>query len=137
MLSEKFAIAIHYRLVEPKWIETIEKVVDEVATKHIDLRKAYGKKIFELQPDIDWHKGKALLTLLKALKLDRDDVLPIYIGDDVTDEDAFRALQGRGIGIVVWSEPYETAASYSLKNPDEVRDFLLKIVSLCQGGKHA
>jgi len=134
---KKFAIAIHYRLVEPKWIETIEKVVDEVATKHIDLRKAYGKKIFELQPDIDWHKGKALLTLLKALKLDRDDVLPIYIGDDVTDEDAFRALQGRGIGIVVWSEPYETAASYSLKNPDEVRDFLLKIVSLCQGGKHA
>ena len=76
---KKFAIAIHYRLVEPKWIETIEKVVDEVATKHSELRKAYGKKIFELQPDIDWHKGKALLTLLKALKLDRGDVLPFYI----------------------------------------------------------
>lgn len=134
---KKFAIAVHYRLVEPKWVETIEKVVDEVAAKHSELRKAYGKKVFELQPDIDWHKGKALLALLKALKLDRNDVLPFYIGDDITDEDAFRALQSRGIGIVVWNEPDESAASYSLKSPDEVRDFLLKLFSSCQGGKHA
>jgi len=129
---KKFAIAIHYRLVNPEKIELIEEGVDKVTSFHPELRKAYGKKIFELQPDIDWHKGKALLTLLSTLKLDGNDVLPFYIGDDVTDEDAFRALKDRGIGIVVWDEPYETAASYCLKNPDEVREFLLKLILLCK-----
>ena len=128
---KKFAIAIHYRLVDPGTVETIEKIVDEVAARHPELRKAYGKKIFELRPDIDWHKGKALLDLLRTLRLHGEDVLPFYIGDDVTDEDAFRALKGRGIGIVVWDKPYETAAAYSLKNPLEVREFLLKLVPLC------
>jgi len=129
---KKFAIAIHYRLVDPERVEMVEKVVDQVAARYPQLRKTYGKMIFELQPDIDWHKGKALLSLLRTLKLDDENVLPFYIGDDVTDEDAFRALKGQGIGIVVRDEPYETAAAYSLKNPDEVRKFLLKLISLCK-----
>jgi len=131
---KRFAIAIHYRLAAPEKVEMVEEVVDKVASDHPALRKAYGKKIFELQPDIDWHKGKALFTLLSALNLDGDDVLSFYLGDDVTDEDAFRSLKDRGIGIVVWDEPYETAASYSLRNPDEVREFLLKLIPLCKGG---
>ncbi len=129
---KKFAIAIHYRLVDPGKVEGIEKVVDEVSAQNPELRKAYGKKIFELQPQIDWHKGKALFALLRTLKLDRDDVLPFYIGDDVTDEDAFRALKGRGIGIVVRDQAYETAAAFSLKDPDEVREFLLRLIPLCR-----
>ena len=52
--------------VAPGKVERVEEVVDEVAAGHPELRKAYGKKIFELQPDMDWHKGKALLTLLRA-----------------------------------------------------------------------
>jgi trehalose-phosphatase len=128
---KKFAVAIHYRLVDPVKVEGIERVVDEVAGGHPELRKAYGKKIFELQPQMDWHKGKALLSLLRALKLEEEEVLPFYLGDDVTDEDAFRALQGRGIGIVVRDQPYETAAAYSLRNPDEVREFLLRLIPLC------
>ena len=129
---KKFAIAIHYRRVDPDRLEGIEKAVDEVAARHPQLRKAYGKKIFELQPQMDWHKGKALLALLRTLSLDGGDVLPFYIGDDVTDEDAFRALKGRGIGIVVRDHPHETAASYSLKSPDEVREFLLQLVAFCR-----
>jgi trehalose-phosphatase len=129
---KKFAIAVHYRLVAPENVERVEAVVDEVTENRSELRKAYGKKIFELQPQVDWHKGKALFSLMKTLELDQDDVLPFYIGDDVTDEDAFRALRGRGIGIVVREEPYETAASYSLKDPEEVRAFLLRLVSLCR-----
>jgi len=118
--------------VDPAKVEWVEAIVDEVAAGHPELRKSYGKKIFEIQPQMDWHKGKALLSLLRTLKLDRQDVLPIYIGDDVTDEDAFRALKGRGIGIVVWDKPYETAAAYSLKNPDEVREFLLRLIPVCR-----
>jgi trehalose 6-phosphate phosphatase len=129
---KRFAIAIHYRLVASEKVDQVEEVVDKVAAAHPELRKAYGKKIFELQPDIDWHKGKALLTLLSELKMDSDDVLPFYIGDDVTDEDAFKALRGLGIGIVVRNTDYETAAVYSLKSPDEVLEFLLKMIPACR-----
>jgi alpha,alpha-trehalase len=129
---KKFAIAIHYRRARPENVEGVETIVDEIAEKHPELRKSYGKKIFELQPQIDWHKGKALFSLLGTLKLDEEDVLPFYIGDDVTDEDAFRALRGRGIGIVVQDKPYETAAVYSLKNPDEVCEFLLRLIHVCR-----
>lgn len=129
---KKFAIAVHYRLVDPGEVDGVERVVNEIAALNQDLRKAYGKKIFELQPQADWHKGKALLSLLRALGLDGDDVLPFYLGDDVTDEDAFRAIRGPGIGIVVRDRPYETAATHSLRNPDEVRRFLLLLISLCR-----
>ncbi len=127
---KKFAIAIHYRLVDPGKVEKIKQIVDEVALKYPGLRKACGKKVFELQPDIDWDKGKAILSLLHLLRLDGEEVLPFYIGDDVTDEDAFRALRGRGIGIVVQEKPYETSANYRLRDPDEVHEFLLRLITL-------
>jgi hypothetical protein len=53
--------------------------------------------VFELQPDLDWDKGAAVRWLLRTLSLDGPDVLPVYIGDDVTDEDAFPALAGEGL----------------------------------------
>ena len=57
---------------------------------------------------VDWDKGKALLHLLTALGLGEDSKLvPIYIGDDRTDEDAFKALRSRpmgGTGILVSSK---------------------------------
>jgi hypothetical protein len=62
---------------------------------------------------VDWNKGHALLHLLAAMGLDGlDDVLPIYIGDDRTDEDAFKALKGRargGCGILVSSKARRSA----------------------------
>jgi alpha,alpha-trehalase len=86
-----------------------------------------GKKVYELLPDIDWDKGKAVLWLLETLKLERGKVLPIYIGDDRTDEDAFSALEKRGVAILVSEQPQVTAASYWLHNPEEVEEFLQKI----------
>jgi trehalose 6-phosphate phosphatase len=54
----------------------------------------------------------------------------VYIGDDRTDEDAFKVLRkrGQGIGILVSKCPKETNASYSLQDPSEVMDFLLRLV---------
>jgi trehalose-phosphatase len=88
-----------------------------------------GKKVYELLPDIDWDKGKAVLWLLENLGLDCANGRPIYVGDDRTDEDAFRALGQRGVGILVSEQPRPTAASYSLKDPAEVGRFLRELVA--------
>jgi trehalose 6-phosphate phosphatase len=59
-----------------------------------------------------------------------NDVFPIYIGDDKTDEDAFKLLRGRGqgFGILVSKFPKDTSASYSLQDPPEVMNFLGRLV---------
>jgi trehalose-phosphatase len=121
---KKFSIAVHYRKVKEEEAERVEAVVDRVLEQFPRLRKSYGKKVYELQPKIDWHKGRALLWVLDALDLNKPEVLPLYIGDDTTDEDAFIAIRDRGIGIVVMEKPRATEARYSLKNPEEVGQFL-------------
>lgn len=120
---KKFAIAVHYRQVAEEHTQTVTDVVEQVVRSHPELRKTGGKKIYELRPNIDWDKGKAVGWLLEVLELDRTDVLPLYIGDDETDEDAFRALRERGIGIRVEDEPKPSQAHYTLRDTDQVRRF--------------
>ena len=110
----------------------MEDAVDRVKKEHSRLRKGSGKKVFELQPDIDWNKGKALLWLLEQLELDRPDVLPLYVGDDVTDEDAFKVLVDRGLGFAVQKGDKPTAARYLLRDPDEVEKFLQALIPVCK-----
>lgn len=119
-----FAIAVHYRQVAEADVERVETIVDRVRAEHPRLRKKGGKKIFELQPDVEWDKGRAVLYLMRTMGLEKDGVLPIYMGDDVTDEDAFRALKGGGMGIRCGSPEEETKADYLLENVDEVEQFL-------------
>ena len=130
---KKFSIAAHYREVPAEKADLVEKAVDEVLAKHPELRKGYGKKVYEMQPDIDWDKGKALLWLLDKLNLDNPDVLPFYIGDDITDEDAFEVLANRGIGIIVSEDNHPSKASFKLKNPSDVLVFLKKIITILKG----
>jgi trehalose-phosphatase len=124
-----FSIATHYRNVNETEVPRIEGAVSEIIERHRKLRSIDGKKVYELLPNIEWDKGKAVLWLLEKLDVERPNALPIYIGDDRTDEDAFRALEQRGIGILVREQPRSTAASYSLQNPTEVERFLRKLVA--------
>ena len=127
---KKFSIAAHFRKVREGNERVVEDIVDQLLARHPELRKLCGKKVYDLQPKVDWDKGKTVLWLLEKLGLDRPDVLPIYIGDDVTDEDAFKALTDRGVGIVVRNGPPGTAARYSLQNAGEVRHFLQLLTSI-------
>src|SRR5436305_4357938 len=122
-----FAVSIHFRLADETDVPRVERAVDAAVAAVPGLRKGHGKKLFEVRPDLDWDKGRALLWLLDALGLDRPDVLPFYLGDDFTDEDAFRALGDRGVSILIAEEPRETAAAYQLHDPEEVRRFLERV----------
>ena len=121
---KRFTVAVHYRKVAKSEIGKVEEAIDMVVGQHRELCKSFGKKVFELRPDVDWDKGKALLSLLETLYTDSAQVVPLFIGDDVTDEDAFQSIKDSGIGIRVGESGYRTAARYLLKDTADVMYFL-------------
>ncbi len=125
-------MAFHYCLVGEQEVDRVVAVVQMVLSHQSKLRKTEGKKVFELQPRLDWNKGKALLWLLDALPLQKGRVLPLYLGDDLTDENAFQSLTDIGIGIVVDDSSRLTSAQYALKNPEEVERFLQLLIDSFQ-----
>lgn len=126
---KRYAIALHYRNAREDDVPFVYKVVDKMLENYEGLKTGEGKMVVEIKPDIDWHKGKAVLWIYEALGLDKnDEVIPVYIGDDVTDEDAFKAIKDFGLGILVENRGQETEASYSLKNVFQVRAFFQKLI---------
>lgn len=125
---KKYSIAVHYRNVADADLAAVESVVEYALRRYPKLRDLPGKKVHDLQPRIDWDKGKALLHVLRTLGLDQPEVLPVYIGDDITDEDAFAALRRRGIGIIVRDEPRPTLARLALESPAEVHRWLAAVL---------
>src|SRR3989441_5784287 len=129
---KKSSVAAHFRLVAEEHRSRVKEIVDAILSEHPEeLKVTPGKMVFEIQPRLDWDKGKAVLYLLEALDLDRDDVVPVYLGDDITDEDAFRALVGRGIFVGSADDPETagrtTAADYVLNTIGEVEEFLNRL----------
>jgi trehalose-phosphatase len=134
---KKYAIAVHYRNVAPENVDAVKQKTDEALNQYPALKKGLGKKIIELKPNMDWHKGKAVLWLMQKLDLNKPNIVPIYIGDDITDEDAFAEIQDSGIGIIVGEHEDQTAASYKLESVEEVREFLDKLTNLIKHQKDA
>lgn len=130
---KRYAVAVHYRRNAAAG-PGVERAVRAVAGRHPGLAVSGGKKVFELRPALDWDKGAAVRWLLEELRL--GGAVPLYVGDDVTDEDAFRALADRGLGVAVLGEADRpTRASYSLAAPEEVRTFLALLVELAGSGR--
>jgi alpha,alpha-trehalase len=118
-----YAIAIHYRNAPSGTYREIRKHLSSFLLQHPDYKIGKGKKIYEIRPALDWHKGKAIEWILNELNL-TGEYLPIYLGDDITDEDAFRYLVDEGIGVLVGDHGQPTAASYHLRNVRQVKQFL-------------
>jgi trehalose 6-phosphate phosphatase len=124
-----YAIAIHYRNAPSGSLDRILKVVREVTADHADLKTGRGKKILEVKPSMDWHKGKAVRWIMDELGLTLSgEYIPVYFGDDITDEDAFRTLSDDGIGILVGGHDQPSAADYQLKDVEQVKQFLHYVV---------
>ena len=129
---KKFSIAAHYRLVADADYPRFRAVLDEILADTPQLKEKPGKKVFELQPNIDWDKGKAVWYLMRALKLDRPDVCPMFFGDDVTDEDAFAALQGRGVSVIcapLSDVGRTTAATFRVDDVPQVIELLRRLTA--------
>ncbi|CAL0329164.1 unnamed protein product [Lupinus luteus] len=129
--NNKFCAAVHYRNVDAKNWDLVGQCVHDVLKGYPRLCLTHGRKVLEVRPVINWDKGKAVTFILESLGLANcDDVLPIYIGDDRTDEDAFKVLRegNKGYGILVSSAPKQSNANYSLRDPSEVMEFLKSLV---------
>jgi alpha,alpha-trehalase len=117
-------VAIHFRRAAAADVDRVVREVEVVAQGEPDLRVTEGRKVRELRPAVPWDKGRAIGWIEEALGMDPAGVFPLHIGDDTTDEDAFRAVQDRGLGIVVRGREGRSQARYALADPDAVRDFL-------------
>ena len=119
-----FSIAVHYRRVAEKDVEKIEDIIDEIVGRQHKLSKRRGKKVFEIHPRADWDKGSAVEWLLAHTRLGENNALALYLGDDLTDEDAFGALSGTGVCFAVRGDRRTTLADYALEDTDDVRRFV-------------
>lgn len=124
---KRLTLAAHYRLVAGVHRARVVEAVDAVRAAHPRLRKDVGKAVFELRPDVEWDKGRAVRWLLERMA---PGGVGIYLGDDLTDETAFAALRGQGIGIAVGVTTRETLAELALRDPEEVGSFLHHLTSL-------
>jgi trehalose 6-phosphate phosphatase len=125
---KRASVAVHYRRAAEDARRRVHELVRRLLDERPDeLKITPGKLVYELQPKIDWNKGRAVDYLIDTLGLAGPDVAPVYLGDDVTDEDAFRALRGRGVGVYV-GDPREldrdTAAEFAVDDVDQVRALL-------------
>lgn len=127
------AVALHWRGLAPDVIDELEnRTVDDWSL--IAHRSGLSLVPFDggMEIRVDRpNKGDVVRTVLK--ETGRDSVLA-YLGDDQSDEDAFVALQGRGLSVLVRPEHRVTAANLWLKPPAEVEGFLERWIS-CQKGE--
>lgn len=129
-----FSLSVHFRLVDKKQIPQVKTIVHETTIVYVvrnEVKIKPGKMVLEIRAAGEWNKGKVVLWLLARQKFIIKDrtTIPIYIGDDVTDEDAFKALKDKGLTIFV-GRPKPSYARYYLKNPKEVVELLRRILSL-------
>lgn len=123
---KKYGIAIHYRKVDGEKVPEVKRIIDDVLDETDRLIKGKGKMVIELKPNVEWDKGRAVAYISKHLTEDGPEGAAIYIGDDITDEDAFHEIHN-GVGILVGSHDEDSAADYRLENVDEVKDFLQRL----------
>ncbi|MBI4845639.1 MAG: trehalose-phosphatase [Candidatus Omnitrophica bacterium] len=125
-------LSLHYRLVKSRDIAGLKKIFQETAAPYLvnsKIKVQPGKRVIEVRPPVEWDKGRVVLWLLEKnfFASKNAGVMPIYIGDDVIDEDAFRVIKNKGLAIFV-GKPKKSYARYYLKDHNEVRNFLERIL---------
>lgn len=126
--TKRFSVAVHYRLASEPDKKRVRRIAAEVLAAADRLIARRGKQVVELVPDLAWDKGRAVAWLLASLAIDSRQTQILYLGDDETDEDAFAALAGLGLGIRVGPAVCDSLADYRLPKPEAVQFFLTWLV---------
>lgn len=125
------SLSLHYRLVRKKHIKRLKSIFDNICTTYVKKKKirlSRGKKVWEIKLPVKWDKGKAVDKILTALKRKDKDILPIYLGDDITDEDVFSFLKNKkALSIFIGRKNKKSSARFYLKSPDDVKKFLVRL----------
>lgn len=116
-----YTLSIHYRLVHCSKVKHVREVVEDCVKAHPNVKLSKGKMVLEVRPQVEWNKGDAVEVIRKNFEVRG---LPIYIGDDITDEDAFRRLKD---GITVRVGMNENSAAKYFVSSNEVNELLERI----------
>ena len=103
-------VAVHTRGADTRVAEQVEAAVKEGPTSWPGVYATFGKKVIELSV-IATHKG----TAVDALRVQLSASAVLFLGDDITDENAFAALHGPDVGIKIG--PGETRAPFRVPDP--------------------
>lgn len=122
-----FSFALHYRQVEINLRKELKNLFSEVISssdiKNKNIKVLTGKMVFEVLPAIDWNKGKTVLFILKNFG---EEFLPVFIGDDRTDETVFKEIGNIGLTVRI-GRSKNTSAEYFLRRQSEVYKFIKNI----------
>jgi trehalose-phosphatase len=119
-------LSVHYRGMKGLRVDALKKIVSGIMQACGRLRVSSGKKVLEIWPDVTWDKGRATAKMLEMLALPASSPV-VYIGDDRTDEDAFRALAPVASTILV-GRGRTSRALYLFDDPDAVLSFLRRLL---------
>lgn len=122
-------LTVHMREVPTAYVPLVQRRVLRLLRPALEARALTlrtGKAVLEVRPAINWDKGSALRWIVDHMCLRRSasGMFAIYIGDDETDEDAFRALEATGLGILVGCERLSSAAHYYVESVEQTMHFL-------------
>jgi trehalose-phosphatase len=125
--NKRWTLSVHYRLAARDAVPPLRAEVERVAMG-LRLRMTDGKEIVEVRPVSNIHKGTAVVLLGERLHAFNENASVVFIGDDRTDEDAFRSLRARSPRAVTIrvdeSGEDKTAAEIRLRDPAAVHEFL-------------
>jgi len=135
LLEDKgLTLSVHYRMAAPEAGARLREGGRRAVEPLEGLRLTEGKMVLEIRPRVEWHKGRAVRFLLERIR-PREGCPILYLGDDTTDEDAFRELEGKGEGVLVAEELPETTAARSwVRDPGEVAELLGALAATEPGG---
>jgi trehalose-phosphatase len=130
------SLSIHYRLVKKSKENTVREIFSQITSRPFHegkIKITSGKKVWEIRPPIDWHKGKAVELIIREMKmmLKCKQLSTIYLGDDTTDEDAFKIIhRPEGWSIFIGKENTLSNADYFLESTSEVSTLLSRLLEL-------
>ncbi len=123
--NKRLTLTVHFRNVPDSYGTQVEGTVRAATAPYVaagQMKITRGKKVVEVRPNLDWGKGKAIE---KIREFCGDSPLPVFVGDDQTDEEGFAAVQDAG-GLAVFVGPAResTLALHRLDTPAEVGQVL-------------